>query len=152
MSSRLLRTFDALSVALLASLSAATLAQNATVPTSVARPLQQRFADLVERRLDHLAQRLQIRADQQDAWQAYERALRGSFAMSARRPDVGVDAATWARHRADRAAERARQLAQEADAIAALQKALSAAQAQTLGQALRSGSEHGRGREHGGRY
>jgi hypothetical protein len=137
---------------LLASMSGATLAQSAAAPTGAARPMQQRFADLVQRRLDHLAQRLQIRTDQQDAWTAYERAVRGSFALSARRPDVGADAATWARYRADRAAERARQLAQQADAIAALQKSLSPAQVQTLGQALRGASENARGREHGGRH
>ncbi len=114
--------------------------------------MQQRFADLMQRRLDHLAQRLQIRTDQQESWQAYERAVRSSFALSARRPEVDADAAAWARYRADRAADRARQLGQQADAIATLQKSLSPAQVQTLGQALRGVGEHARGREHGGRY
>jgi hypothetical protein len=111
----------------------------------------------VQGHLDKLAERLEIKASQETAWQNFSSAFRDTMQMHAMmgHPGIGdpgkstdADAASLARQQADRASERARKLAQLADATAALQQALSADQRLVFNEAARHFErEHG---VHGG--
>jgi hypothetical protein len=100
----------------------------------------------MQKHLDHLAARLEIRASQQEAWNAFATAVRGlAPANSPERPADDLDAAGRARLAADRAAERSRKLALLADATAKLQQALDAPQKQVLNEVARNFGHHWRG-------
>jgi hypothetical protein len=111
----------------------------------------------VQGHLDKLAERLEIKASQETAWQKFSAAFRDTMQMHAMMGHAGIgdpgkdadaDAASLARQQADRASERAQKLAQLADATAALQQALSAEQRLVFNEAARHfAREHG---AHGG--
>jgi len=88
----------------------------------------------VRTRLDVDANRLEIKASQQPAWQAYASARTALAETSFFRPAQDADAATIAKLRADRAADRAQKLAVLADATTKLQGVLSPDQRKTLDQ------------------
>lgn len=131
-----------------AALFAAGLALAAAVPVASAAPgpgaremtpeMQERMQNRMQARLDRMAQRLEIKASQQDAWQAYVKVHKEQFDPAAMKaPPKDADAATLARHRADTAAKMAQKLAVLADATARLQEALTPEQAKTLADMTR---------------
>ena len=101
---------------------------------------------------DRLANRLEIKASQQNAWQAFVKTLEAATEHPAKKAEMKTDAASIARLHADMAAARAQKLAQIADATAKLQAVLDPEQRQTLDQIaahMGAGHEH---RFHGGRF
>lgn len=112
--------------------------------------MQERMQSRMQARLDKMANRLEIKASQQDAWQAYAKVHKDMFDARPTPPAKDADAATLARHRADTAAKMATKLATLADATAKLQSALTPEQAKTLADMTRHpmGGRHGK---HGGR-
>ena len=116
--------------------------------------MQERMQSRMQARLDKMAERLEIKASQQDAWQAYAKVHKDMFDARPTPPAKDADAATLARHRADMAAKMATKLATLADATAKLQGALTPEQAKTLADMTRQpmggrhGGKGGRG-EHG---
>ncbi|MDT3737562.1 MAG: Spy/CpxP family protein refolding chaperone [Denitratisoma sp.] len=136
---------------------AAGLALAAAVPVASAAPgpgmremtpeMQERMQSRMQARLDRMANRLEIKASQQDAWQAYAKVHKDMFDARPTPPAKDADAATLARHRADMAAKMATKLATLADATAKLQSALTPEQAKTLADMTR----HPMGGRHGGK-
>ncbi|MBK6632477.1 MAG: Spy/CpxP family protein refolding chaperone [Betaproteobacteria bacterium] len=112
--------------------------------------MQERMQSRMQARLDKMAERLEIKASQQDAWQAYAKVHKEMFDARPTPPAKDADAATLARHRADMAAKMAQKLTVLADATAKLQSALTPEQAKTLADMTRHpmGGRHGK---HGGR-
>jgi len=100
--------------------------------------------DMIQRHLDSVASRLEIKASQQSAWQTFASAVQAlgetDAARSAPAPDA--DAATLARERAERATAFARKLTTIADATARLQGALSADQRNVFNQITREAGHH----------
>ncbi|MBI4989384.1 MAG: Spy/CpxP family protein refolding chaperone [Rhodocyclales bacterium] len=140
---------------LTAALFAAGLALAAAAPASampgpgmreMTPEMQQRMQSRLQARLDKMAQRLEIKASQQDAWQAYAKVHKDMIDGTMKAPPKDADAATLARHRADMAAQMAQKLAVLADATAKLQGALTPEQAKTLADMTR----HPMGGRHGG--
>jgi hypothetical protein len=134
---------------------AAGLALAAAVPASASPgpgmremtpEMTERMQSRMQARLDKMAQRLEIKASQQDAWQAYAKVHKDMFDGSMKAPAKDADAATLARHRADMAAKMATKLSTLADATAKLQSALTPEQAKTLADMTR----HPMGGRHGG--
>jgi hypothetical protein len=109
--------------------------------------MTERMQSRMQARLDQMANRLEIKASQQDAWQAYVKVHKDMFDGSMKAPAKDADAATLARHRADMAAKMAQKLAVHADATAKLQSALTPEQAKTLADMTR----HPMGGRHGGK-
>ncbi len=105
--------------------------------------LAQHVAKHVQMRLDELAARLQIKASQEQAWQAFSTAYRDLVtAHLAQREQTlagapDMDAAALARKHADWAADHAQKLARLADATAKLQQALEADQRLVLNEVAR---------------
>lgn len=112
-------------------------AQAPAAPPSEAN-WQARQQQMMQRRLDRLAQRLEIRASQQDAWQAFASAQRASAAARAPFPGPDADAAAIARFRAEQSNARAQRLAQIADATVKLQQALDPKQRLVLDEVARA--------------
>lgn len=104
----------------------------------------------VQQHLERMANRLEIKASQQGVWRDYVEAHKAAFAEPPARPPQDADAATLARHHAERAADMARKLDRLATATAALQKALSPEQQQTLNQMARHAPPMGPGGFHAG--
>src|SRR5882757_5384813 len=103
----------------------------------------------MQKHLDRLAARLEIRASQQEAWSAFATAVRGLVpAKPPERPDRDLDAAARARLAADRATERAHKLSVLADATAKLQQGLDAPQKQVLNEVARKFAHDGHGDMH----
>ena len=95
------------------------------------------FSRHVQWHLDNLADRLEIQASQEPAWQTFEAALRNVMTfhwkmMTSPLPGPDTNAATIARWRADRAAEQARNLDRLAKATAGLRQVLTANQREVL--------------------
>lgn len=108
--------------------------------------------DRVKHFTDRLANRLEIKASQQNAWQAFVKTLETTTERPAKNAEIKTDAASIARLHADMAAARAQKLAQIADATAKLQAVLDPDQRRTLDQvAAHMGSRHGH-RFHDGRF
>ena len=99
--------------------------------------------EMIQRHLDSLASRLEIKASQQSAWQAYAAAVQALIETGAARPGPDADAATLTRDRAERATVFARKLTAVADATARLQGALTQDQRAVLDQVTReAGRRH----------
>lgn len=150
---------------LAAALLSASLALAAAVPAAASPgpgmremtpEMQERMQSRMQAHLDKMANRLEIKASQQDAWQAYAKVHKEMFDGSIKPVAKDADAATIARYRADMAAQMAKKLDTLADATAKLQSALTPEQAKTLADMTRHpmGGRHGmqgsRG-EHGSR-
>ena len=115
--------------------------------------MQERMQSRMQARLDRMANRLEIKASQQDAWQAYVKVHKEMFDGGIKPAPKDADAAAIARHRADTAAKMAQKLATLADATARLQSALTPEQAKTLADMTRHpmGGRHGKHGGFGGR-
>lgn len=101
----------------------------------------------VRAKLARDANRLEITASQQAAWQGYASARSALADLRFGPPPApDADAATIAKLRADRVADAARKLGALADATARLQAVLSPAQRTTLDQIVRDGHRHWHGR------
>lgn len=114
-----------------------------TAAESMHSELAQGIAKHLQMRLDELAARLQIKASQEPAWQAFSAAFRDlmttHFAQreQALAGAADADAATLARKHADWAADHAQKLARLADATAKLQQSLDADQRLVLNEVAR---------------
>jgi outer membrane lipopolysaccharide assembly protein LptE/RlpB len=113
--------------------------------------MQQRMQSRMQARLDQMANRLEIKASQQEAWQSYVKVHKDMFDGTMKAPAKDADAATIARHRADVAAQMAKKLDTLADATARLQSALTPEQARLLADMTRQpmGGRHGKHGSHG---
>lgn len=107
---------------------------------------EKRMREPVHARLERLAQRLEIKASQQQAWNAYVGVAQSMADTKLTRPGAEADAATLLRSRSERSAEHAKKLAQLADATARLQQSLTPEQRKVLDEDARQW-----GRERGGR-
>jgi len=116
--------------------------------------MRERFQARLEQRLDRLAARLEIKASQQEAWEAYRKARLSFLENRPQRPDRNADAATLARFRADMAQRRAQYLATLAGATASLQAVLEPEQRKVLDEIARQARPRGhhRGPRHGHRF
>jgi hypothetical protein len=104
--------------------------------------------EMMQEHMNRLADRLEIKASQQAAFQAYAKTL-GSFGeWPANKPEAKTDAASIARRHADMAAAMAQKLAQVADATAKLQEVLTPDQRKTLDQIVAHAGHH----RHGGPF
>lgn len=109
-----------------------------------AKERQERFKHFADR----MAERLEIKASQQSAWQAFTKSLETALEPPAKKAEQKTDAASIARMNADRAAVHAQKLAQIADATAKLQEVLTADQRTTLDQMAARFAEHHHGGHH----
>ena len=103
-------------------------------------------------KLDAMANRLEIKASQQNAWQAYVKAVEAMADHPKKHPAEDVDATAIAKFHADMAAEMAAKLKKVSDATAKLEAVLAPEQRKTLDQAARAFGPHGHhmhGEEHG---
>lgn len=98
---------------------------------------QARIQQHLERRLQRMAERLQITPAQQAAWSAYAGTVQSLIGTGRARPAPDADAASIVRLRAQLAAERAQKLSQLADATASLQQVLDPEQQKTLDEIVR---------------
>lgn len=105
-------------------------------------PSAQERAEWVKKSLDRQASMLEIKASQQEAWDAYAAAARELFDVRGERkqPADGSDAATMMRDRAEWARQSSERLGKLADATASLQAVLSPEQRKVLDRIV---SEHG---------
>jgi LTXXQ motif family protein len=94
----------------------------------------------LQRHLDKMAGRLEIKASQQGAWAAYAQAIEALGPPGHEPPPPDADAATLTRRHADRAAAKAQRLAVVAEATANLSQALDPDQRKTLDQIVREHS------------
>jgi len=127
-----------------------------TPAESMHEQMAQRLTMHLQAQLDELAARLQIKASQEPAWQAFSGAYRDLVTAhlaqreAARAGTADLDAASLARKRADWAAEDAQRLAKLADATGKLQQSLSPDQRLVLNEVARHfAQEHF---AHGHRY
>ena len=143
--SKLVTTLVAAGLALAAAVPAAASPGYGPGMREMTPEMQQRMQSRMQARLDKMAQRLEIKASQQDAWQAYVKVHKEMFDGGMQPAPKDADAATIARHRADMAAKMAQKLAIHADATAKLQSALTPEQAKTLADMTRQpmGGRHG---------
>jgi hypothetical protein len=136
-------------------------AEPAATPRDEAQPrathdaMGQHGAQHVQGHLDKLAERLEIKASQEAAWQKFSAAFRDTMHLQATigHPQMGegsragdADATALARQMADRAKERAQKLGELADATATLRQGLNADQRLVFDEAARHfAREHGHG-------
>ncbi len=114
--------------------------------------MRERMQARMSQRLDRLASRLEIKASQQEAWEAY-RKVRTSFSETRpQRPARDADAATVMKFRAEMAQRRAQHLTTMAQATANLQQVLEPQQRKVLDQIVREAGARGKrgGHRHGG--
>jgi hypothetical protein len=105
----------------------------------------------VRAKLDRDANRLEIKASQQAAWQDYAKARMSLADRKFVRPAQDADVAAIVKMRADGATEFAHKLTVLADSTAKLEAVLSPEQRQTLGQMVRHGHHrHGHHEWHRG--
>ena len=96
----------------------------------------------LKEKLDQSAQRLELKASQQNAWQAYAATIQALGSGPNKEPGETADAATIARFNADRAGEFAGKLKKIAGATAKLQSVLTADQRKTFDQIVRLAGHH----------
>lgn len=128
--------------------SAALAAADATPMPPAAAEWAKHRQEWIGERLDHVANRLEIKASQQDAWQAFAKSVQALAPGQRMPPAAAGDAAAMVRSRADAAAEKAKKLAQIADATAKLQSILTPEQRTTFDQVVRETLGHAGWRHH----
>ena len=94
----------------------------------------ERMHENIKARLSRLAERLEIKASQQAAWETFSKSVEALADQNTKKPNEEADAATIVRYRADRAAELAKKLGVIADATGKLQKVLEEDQRKILNQ------------------
>lgn len=122
--------------ALLNGMVSATLAESAT-HRGEGRAQPERMRELIKARLDKLADRLEIKASQQPAWEAFAKAVAALADRPLKRPDEDADAAAIAHFRAEMVADMAKKLSVIADATDKLAAALNADQRKVLNEEFR---------------
>lgn len=114
--------------------------------------MEKRRQEFFKHMADRMADRLEIKASQQSAWQAYTKALETAMtppASAGQHVEPKTDAASIARMNADHAAEHARRLAQIADATAKFQEVLTPDQRKTFDQMAAAFMHRHHGMHHG---
>jgi len=124
----------AILVSLFSSIAMADPAKHCNDKAMSTQQIRQQMQERIKTRMDRLAQRLEIKASQQQVWEDFAKSIESLPDWNAKRPGDDADAATIARYRADRAAEMAGKLTKVADATAKLQSALSEDQRKILNQ------------------
>ena len=119
--------------------------------TEIRQDREKRQEEFFQRMTERMADRMEIKASQQSAWQAYAKILESTFAHPAQRPEYKTDAVSISRMYADMAAERAKKLAVIADATVKFQEVLTLDQRKTFDQMVVS-FVHRRGGYHGMRH
>jgi hypothetical protein len=108
--------------------------------------MREHFREHIKARLDKLAERLEIKASQQPAWEAFAASVESLADHPGQKPDMKKDAEEDAgamiHHRAERAAEKAKKLAGIADAADKLQAALNENQRKLFDHEVRRYMEH----------
>lgn len=108
--------------------------------------MRERMQTRMKQRLDGMAARLEIKASQQDAWNAFRQARESAMAGAMpQRPGPDADAATLTRFRAEMAKRRADHMAVMADATAKLQEVLDPNQRKVLDEMSQRGGARGHG-------
>lgn len=100
----------------------------------------------IKAHLAKLHERLEIKASQQKAWDAYAKSVEAIPEGMKKRPGKDADAATLARFRAERAAHFAKKLSAIADTTAKLEAVLTPSQRQVFDAAARRYGHRGYGR------
>ncbi len=100
---------------------------------------------MITARLDKLHERLEIKASQQGAWDAFAKSVEALPQGMASPPDKDADAATIAHFRAERTANIAKKLSAIADTTAKLQAVLTPSQREILNEQSRHFGHHGFG-------
>jgi len=95
---------------------------------------QEKMHGHMKARLNKLAERLEIKASQQAAWEEFAKSVEVLADRNTKKPNDDADAATISRYRAERATEFAKIFTRIADATAKLQTALSEDQRKILNQ------------------
>jgi Spy/CpxP family protein refolding chaperone len=128
------------------------LAGSLSALPAAAEPHQERPADSMQghqdwlkHKIDQTAERLEIKASQQNAWQAYAKSVAAIGTGIHAEPDDTADAATIAKFHAERAGQFAAKLKQIAEATAKLEAVLTAEQRKTFDQIVREAMHHGPG-------
>jgi len=111
----------------------------------------ERMQSKLKERIAKMASRLEITASQQGAWGEYVKARESMMANRPARPARDADAATFAKSRADLAADMARKLAVVSEATTSLQATLTADQRKVFDEMTRRGGHHASGRHHANR-
>lgn len=116
--------------------------------------MRERMQARMSQRLDRLASRLEIKASQHEAWEAYRKVRTSNFETRPQRPARDADAATVIMFRAEMAQRRAQHLTTMAQATANLQQVLEPQQRKVLDQIVREAGARGKrgGHHHGGRH
>ena len=138
--SRLMRGIVIASVMLVAGLSSSYVAAEAHPYLQQERAMN--CQNWLKEKLDQSAQRLELKASQQNAWQAYAATVQALGSGPDNEPGKTADAATIARFHADRAGEFAGKLKKIAGATAKLQSVLTADQRKTFDQIVRLAGLH----------
>ena len=107
---------------------------------------QQRKQEMIEKRLDGMADRLQITASQQDAWNRYTATVKSIAERRGHRPPRDADAAALLRFKADRMAQISRRMDKIAGATADLERVLTPEQKQVLREMVMRGHRNFRHR------
>lgn len=119
-----------------------------TGDTPAAKPQQQSFQqrrhDMIATRLAQMANRLEIKPSQQDAWNTYSTTVESLAETPRQLPPRDADAATLLHFKADRLAEMSQHLNKLADATATLAKALTPEQRSVLNEMARQERSMGR--------
>lgn len=105
--------------------------------------MQERRQAGMKQRLDRMAERLDIKSSQQDAWAEYRKVRESLMGTPPQFPAKDADAATITRFRAEMAQRRAAHMAVMANATARLQEALDADQRRILAEMSRGGGRGG---------
>ena len=108
----------------------------------------EKMHELMKARLDKLADRLEIKASQQTAWEEFSKSVRTMAERNVKKPSDDADAATISRYRAEMATEFSKKLTRIADATAKLQKTLTEDQQKILNKAARRFLQRGHGWNH----
>ena len=112
--------------------------------------MEQRRQEFFKHMADRMADRLEIKASQQAAWQSYITTLQSAMTPPAHMPEhPKTDAAGIARFNADMAAEHAKRLATIADATAKFQEVLTPEQRKTFDQMAAAFEHRHHGMHHG---
>jgi LTXXQ motif family protein len=147
------RSLAAAAIAIpLIALCAPALSQTPPTSTPDMAAKAERMQEHIQARLDRMAERLEIKASQQDAWNAYATVVRSLVGTPSNRPGPDADAATIVRFRAERMTEFAQKLGQVADATAKLQQALTPEQRKVLTEIARHGGPLGGHHGHRGEH
>jgi protein CpxP len=110
--------------------------------------MREHFREHIKARLDKLAERLEIKASQQPAWEAYAAAVESLMEQPGQKEKDGMkkeaeeDAGAMIHRRAERAAEKAKKLAGIADATDKLQGVLNDNQRKLFNHEVRRQMEH----------